>query len=203
MVSGSVSSPYRGSSHLSLALLCSLSVAREYLALRDGPRGFTPDSTCPVLLRIGLGRFTCHLRDYHPLWSDFPDCSVRLHGPRCRPTTPRGNSPWFRLIRFRSPLLTESRLLSLPPGNEMFQFPGLARESRDQYSFDSSPGLIAVFHALYSLLAPRHPPHALSSLAAFIPSSACHHPEARNRPNYSLPLIGVTGRSKRSLSLVF
>ena len=32
----------------------------------------------------------------------------------------------FRLFRFRSPLLTESLLLSFPPGNEMFQFPGLA-----------------------------------------------------------------------------
>src|SRR5207244_1037061 len=42
VVSGSVSSPYRGSSHLSLALLGSLSVAREYLALRDGPRRFRP-----------------------------------------------------------------------------------------------------------------------------------------------------------------
>ena len=31
---------------------CSLSVTREYLALRDGPRGFRQDSTCPVLLRI-------------------------------------------------------------------------------------------------------------------------------------------------------
>ena len=29
----------------------------------------------------------------------------------------------FSLIRFRSPLLTESRLLSLPVGNEMFHFP--------------------------------------------------------------------------------
>src|SRR5437899_6333809 len=48
---GMVSSPYRGSSHLSLALLGSLSVAREYLALRDGPRRFRPSSTCTVLLR--------------------------------------------------------------------------------------------------------------------------------------------------------
>ena len=30
------------------------------------------------------------------------------------------------LIRFRSPLLTESLLLSFPPGTEMFQFPGFA-----------------------------------------------------------------------------
>ena len=32
----------------------------------------------------------------------------------------------FRLIRFRSPLLTESLLLSLPGGTEMFQFPPFA-----------------------------------------------------------------------------
>src|SRR4051812_27944717 len=54
----------------------------------------------------------------------------------------------FGLIRFRSPLLTESIFLSFPPGTEMFQFPGLARVSRDQYSFDSFPELFAVFHAL-------------------------------------------------------
>src|SRR5947209_3502730 len=47
----------------------------------------------------------------------------------------------------------------------------LIRVSRDQRSFDSFPGLFAVFHALHRLLAPRHPPHALSSLAALIPSS--------------------------------
>ena len=30
------------------------------------------------------------------------------------------------LVRVRSPLLAESRLMSFPPGTEMFQFPGLA-----------------------------------------------------------------------------
>ena len=45
MVSGSHSSPNRGSSHLSVAILSSLSVIREYLALRDGPRRFSPGST--------------------------------------------------------------------------------------------------------------------------------------------------------------
>jgi hypothetical protein len=64
------------------------------------------------------------------------------------PTTPKGEAFWFGLLRVRSPLLTESLLFSFPPGNEMFQFPGLAREFRDRYSFDSSPGLFAVFHAL-------------------------------------------------------
>ena len=31
---------------------CSLSVTREYLALRDGPRGFRQDYTCLAVLRI-------------------------------------------------------------------------------------------------------------------------------------------------------
>jgi len=40
---------------------------------------------------------------------------------------PQGDkSPWFGLIRVRSPLLTESLLLSFPGGNEMFQFPPFA-----------------------------------------------------------------------------
>jgi hypothetical protein len=33
---------------------------------------------------------------------------------------------WFRLVPVRSPLLGESRLISIPPGTEMFQFSGLA-----------------------------------------------------------------------------
>src|SRR4029079_12804280 len=57
VVSGSVSSPCRGSSHLSLALLGTLSVAREYLALRDGPRRFGLAFTCRVLLRYRIVRF--------------------------------------------------------------------------------------------------------------------------------------------------
>ena len=45
------------------------------------------------------------------------------------PTTPHTQPPpgitcaWFSLIRFRSPLLTESQLFSLPVGTEMFHFP--------------------------------------------------------------------------------
>src|SRR5262245_58507505 len=66
VVSGSVSSPYRGSSHLSLALLGSLSVAKEYLALRDGPRGFRPNFTCSVLLRSRIVRFPLSLTGLSP-----------------------------------------------------------------------------------------------------------------------------------------
>ena len=34
---------------------------------------------------------------------------------------------WFGLFPVRSPLLGESRLISFPPGTEMFHFPGLAQ----------------------------------------------------------------------------
>ena len=45
------------------------------------------------------------------------------------PTTPHAQPlpsityAWFSLIHFRSPLLTESQLFSLPVGTEMFHFP--------------------------------------------------------------------------------
>ena len=39
----------------------------------------------------------------------------------------------------------------------------LIRESSDQRLFDGYPRLIAAFHALHRLLAPRHPPYTLST----------------------------------------
>ena len=45
--------------------------------------------------------------------------------PHCSPTTPDA-SIWFVLIRVRSPLLTESQLISLPLVTEMFHFTRLA-----------------------------------------------------------------------------
>ena len=50
----------------------SLSVNRSYLALRDGPRVFTPDSTCPVLLWWYLRKLQFRLRDYYPVLCNFP-----------------------------------------------------------------------------------------------------------------------------------
>lgn len=54
-VSGSVSSPDRGSSHRSVALLGSLSVVIECLALGEGPPRFRPGFTCPTLLGYRIG----------------------------------------------------------------------------------------------------------------------------------------------------
>ena len=147
-VSGSVSSPGRGSSHRSVALLGSLSVVIECLALRDGPRRFRPGFTCPTLLGYPLGEFALRLRDCHPLRCRFPKGFGSRSLIPCRgPHDPGGYPPRFRLVPVRSPLLRESRLLSVPPGTEMFQFPGSRRAFRDRRSFGSSPGLFAAFHA--------------------------------------------------------
>ncbi len=55
------------------------------------------------------------LQGYHLLWPDFPDRSTST--PRLTPTG---------LFPVRSPLLRESRLISIPPVTEMFQFTGFA-----------------------------------------------------------------------------
>ena len=127
----------------------SLSVDYEYLALEDGPPIFRQDYTCPALL---VARPVLHsgffVRGYHPLWPDFPDRSDNLIAKS------------RRLFRFRSPLLSESRLMSFPRATEMFQFTRFAsppyvfrrrylsvgfpiRKSPDQSLFASSPKLIA------------------------------------------------------------
>ena len=106
----------------SLSLLCSrcfspfphgtgsLSVSHEYLALRDGPRCFTQNSSCSALLRILPGFEGLRIRDCHSLWCSFPIASPRLSS--CQygsPTTPMRPEPhWFGLLRVRSPLLAQS-----------------------------------------------------------------------------------------------
>jgi len=160
-------------------------------------------------LRATLGHLSTEsygrrIQDCHLLRSAFPDCSashafVTPRGPAtpsttCRPPdvhTKNANGRQMMLglgyIRFRSPLLTESRLISFPAGNEMFQFPALAphglyihprvtpstcvvtpgcpiRRSLDQRMFDSSPEHIAAYHVLHRLSIPRHPPYTLNSL---------------------------------------
>ena len=79
---------------------------------------FRQDFTCPALLVARLVPHpTFRLRGCHPLWPPFPECSAKFNATSCR------------LLPFRSPLLWESRLISVPPGTEMFQFSGLALRS--------------------------------------------------------------------------
>jgi hypothetical protein len=89
----------------------------EYLALEGGPPRFPPDFSCPAVLRNWLGSSTFQVRDYHPLWCDFPDASPMYPSPQRQPYNPDlPKKVRFGLVPFRSPLLRESRLISFPPG---------------------------------------------------------------------------------------
>ena len=67
------------------------------------------------------------LRGSNPLCRAFPDTSANPPIILCwRPYNPTGRTRWFGLFRVRSPLLAESRLISIPLGTEMFQFPKFA-----------------------------------------------------------------------------
>ena len=113
-------------------------------------------------------------------WQDDSPKLVTCHSPLVTALRKAG----FGLFRVRSPLLTESLLLSLPPGTEMVHFPGLARtrlwiqravirvrriglphsEILGSKGASPSPRLFAGSRVLHRRLAPRHPPYALSSL---------------------------------------
>ena len=71
--------------------------------------------TCPALLVPALvSPSGFRIRGCHPLRPAVPG----------RSPNPAVSCRW--LFRVRSPLLAESRLISVPPGTEMFQFPGFA-----------------------------------------------------------------------------
>ena len=180
-VSGSISLPCPGCFPPFPHGTGSLSVFRSYLALRDGPRCFGQDSSCPALLR---------------------------KRPKHSPVTRTGLSPsadrLSRRFRFlavavpsRTPLLPRLRLdagglgsspfarhysgnrffLSSPAGTKMFQFPAFAPASQPVHGIrpcgfphsDShgslpvcgSPWIFAAYRVLPRFRKPRHPPFAL------------------------------------------
>ena len=132
------------------------------------------------------------LQDSHPLWwavpgsFDYPaDISVsgrqttlEILQPLYDIGLPSTQSYRFGLSPVRSPLLGASRLISLPRGTEMFQFPRFPHVAYG-FSYASSPMTVMGFahsgipgsacwtaprgfsqscHALLRLRAPRHPP---------------------------------------------
>ncbi len=97
----------------------SLSVVEEYLALEGGPPSFTQSSTSSVLLwyagsNAGLSHSHTGLSP-SMVGLSRPFCLRCLCNSLLTPATPTPKG-WFGLFRFRSPLLTESRLISFPAG---------------------------------------------------------------------------------------
>ena len=103
MVSGTISLPSSGCFSPFPHGTRALSVSREYLALPDGPGGFTQDSSCPALLRMPAPRPRLRVRGSHPLRRAVPGPSPRLRRrtvpvllPRARP---EGRRPVWALPR--------------------------------------------------------------------------------------------------------
>ncbi len=95
----------------------------------DGPPGFRRNSTCSAVLRIHFGGNVLSTTGLLPSMADLSRSIHLKHflvTPHEVSYNPRKQAFWFGLIPVRSPLLGKSRLLSLPPGTEMFQFPGYA-----------------------------------------------------------------------------
>ena len=55
-----------------------LSVTKEYLGLRGGPRSFHQGFSCLDVLWIPLSQLSFRLRGFHPLWQAFPNLSARI-----------------------------------------------------------------------------------------------------------------------------
>ena len=151
--------------------------------MEGGPPGFRQGSSCPALLRYRTRESRpFRIRGCHALRQAFPDLSptdrFSQNSPGCPRAALQPRLTRFRLLRFRSPLLPESLLISFPRLLRWFTSPGMAppayfiqpsgaylpvrglphsaiRGSRDMCS---SPRLFAAYHGLHRPAAPRHPP---------------------------------------------
>ena len=170
-----------------------LSVSREYLALPDGPGWFTQDSSCPALLRMPLRFDSLRVRDYHPLWTDFPDCSTHetscdgaVLQPRWRlnaaglGSSPLarhywGNHSYFLFLRvlrcFSSPRSPPLKVDVVPSGRRVVPF-GDPRVK----------GHLRLTAAFRSLSRPSSPPRAkASAMCPSLLSSSCFRPHRERK----------------------
>jgi hypothetical protein len=162
--------------------------------LEGGPPIFRQDCTCPALLED---------TDLAFAYGAVTRCGPPFQTVRLAKTHATG------LVRVRSPLLAESRLMSFPRGTEMFQFsrfasrpygfrPGYRRsgglphsEIPGSKSARLSPGLIAACHVLHRLSVPRHPPDALLMLDLVRGPGGTRNPAVahRDKPRTTTPRL--------------
>ena len=166
-----------------------LSVTKEYLALRGGPRFFRQGFSCLAVLWILPCMLLLRVRGFHPLPPVFPvpfHCicmSLSQSEPRCARTPVWApplslaatygitfvfsSSGYLDVSVHRVPL----RTLWIYVRIRGF-FPRGFPHSDICGSLDicSSPQLFAAYHVFLRLLVPRHPPCALPSLTCLFPS---------------------------------
>ena len=159
----------------------------------------------PRRLQTSLTRLSRSMADFSKSLSSLSTCHIEV------PQHRKNKFLRFRLLRFRSPLLTESvRFLFLgllrcftsprlasPDYEFIRQYPSVTMDGLSHSEIHgstlacSSPWLIATCYVLLRLLAPRHSPFALSSLITkFDPRSTCplRRPASKgNSANCNLP----------------
>ena len=169
-----------------------LSVFRECLALRDGPRRFGQDSSCPALLRWSTRNSPVACTGVSPsaptvstVFQFLTDSSCRLLRPRnVRKRSGLGSAPFARHYSgYRY-------FLSSPPGTKMFQFPGFApshdggRPSTCRVAPFGCPRInscLQIPAAFRSLPRPSSPPDSLGILRSlFLPFSVFAPPFLRS-----------------------
>jgi len=143
MVSGTISLPSRGTFHHSLTVLVRYRSSRSIQAYRVVPADSQqiPRARCYSgnhckagigFSRTGLSPSTADHPRPLPLTTTLSHCPPGKVDPDTTLPQPRTHNPYpvshaygLAILRFRSPLLTESQLFSLPTGTEMFHFPAL------------------------------------------------------------------------------
>jgi hypothetical protein len=139
-VSGTLSLPSRGTFHPSLTVLVhyrSPGSIQPYQAVLADSHGIpraprysgTTQGACsptPTGLSPTPAGHSHAVRLDHRFITPRPRGSMAKRAPQPRKRNPCrvSHATGLGSIRFRSPLLTESLLFSLPPGTEMFHFPG-------------------------------------------------------------------------------
>ncbi len=126
------------------------------------------------------------LRDCHTLWSRFPSGSrsIQIGNSTHAVLQPPSASTWVWAIPISLAATFGISVIYFPAGTEMVHFPALAHtglciqpavarvhpagflhsDIPGSKPACGSPRLFAACHVLHRLLAPRHPPYALSSL---------------------------------------
>ena len=199
MVSGSISLPCSGFFSPFPHGTGSLSVSQEYLALADGPAGFTQGFTCPALLRILLWLmvFTCtgpspSLAALSKAFQFITQPMSQSYNPGIAETTPVWAVPLslatthgITLVFSSSAYLDVSvQRVSPPCGVTYLQYAGLPHsDTRGSMLMCSSPRFFAAYHVLLRLWEPRHPPYALLLLVAR------HGTVSMTAPSYSFTNI--------------
>ena len=180
-------SPHRGSFHLSLAVLVHYRSVSSILPWRMGPPDSDRISRVPSYSGFSLKTPSFQLRDFHPLWSAFPDSSSIKSFLNASPTTPTlsltlvwASSGFARRyfrnlfwLLFLQVLRCFSSLRSLLSDYfthhwiTMFSHCSVSRFGNLWVTECLGPrqSYRALSHVLHRLLLPRYPPYTLSSFS--------------------------------------